>query len=54
MLLVVGLGKLCSKGFAISKEEVFILVVSGLVKGATPFALFSSVKLGGNSEYSRN
>jgi NhaP-type Na+/H+ or K+/H+ antiporter len=54
ILLVVGLVKLCSKKFQINRYEVFILIISGLVKGATPFALFSSVKLGGNSQYARN
>lgn len=33
---------------------MIIIIISGLVKGATPFALFSSVKLGGNAAYSRN
>ena len=54
VLLVVGLGKLFSKKFNINKDEIFILIISGLVKGATPFALFSSVSLGGNSTYSKN
>jgi hypothetical protein len=54
VLIVAGLGKLCSKKFNIKKEEIFIIIISGLVKGVTPFALFSSVKLGGNSAYSRN
>ncbi len=54
VLIVVGLGKLFTKKFDINKEEIFILIISGLVKGAAPFALFSSAKLGGNSEYSRN
>lgn len=54
VLLVVGIGKLASKKFNINKYEVFILIISGLVKGATPFALFSSVSLGGNTAYSKN
>lgn len=33
---------------------MFILVISGLVKGATPFALFSGVSLGGDKSYSKN
>ena len=31
--------------FSISFQEKFILFVSGLVRGATPFALFTSVSL---------
>jgi hypothetical protein len=54
VILVIGLGKIFSKKFQINKEEVFILIISGLVKGATPFALFSSVSLGGNTKYSKN
>ena len=54
VLVIVGLGKLAFKKFYIKKEEVFILIVSGLVKGATPFALFTSVKLSSNSKYAKN
>jgi len=49
VLLIAGLGKLFSKKFNIKKEEIFILIISGLAKGATPFALFSSVSLGGKT-----
>ena len=53
-MVIVGLGKLALKKFNIKKEEIFILIVSGLVKGATPFALFTSVKLSSNSKYAKN
>lgn len=54
VLVIVGFGKLAFKKFSIKKEEIFILIVSGLVKGATPFALFTSVKLSSNSKYAKN
>jgi NhaP-type Na+/H+ or K+/H+ antiporter len=54
VLFIILLGKLFSKKFKINKSEAVILIVSGLVKGATPFALFASVKLGDNSQYSKN
>ena len=49
VMLVIGLGKMFSKKFDIKMEEIFILIVSGLAKGATPFALFTNAKIGGNS-----
>ena len=46
--------KTVNKKFSLNKDELKILFCSGLVKGATPFALFTSVEIHDKSDYSRN
>ena len=47
------ISKLVNKKFLLNKDELKILFFSGLVKGATPFALFTSVEIN-EGEYGRN
>ena len=53
------LGRVISKRFKqrfnISNEELLFVFLSGMVRGATPFALFTSVSFGSSSgHYSKN
>lgn len=44
-----------SPAFKMSKQELKVLFLSGLVRGATPFALFTSVEFKeGSTAYGRN
>lgn len=39
--------------FKLNKQELFIIFLGGIARGATPFAMFASVELG-QSEYTKN
>lgn len=55
ILLLWFAAKSISPSFKLNKNELFIIFVSGLARGATPFALFTSVEfLDSGSKYAKN
>lgn len=46
--------KVGKKRFSFGNEEMHILFLGGIVRGAIPFVLFSSVSFGNNNRYVKN